>query len=85
MKQKEVTELTHRESLVKAKKTKLNSITNAVFIGMMIGIIIFSIIKNSFGFFTLIPLFFIYKAIENSRENKALEKHLKEETCDKND
>ena len=78
MKQKELSELTDQELLEEAKKTKSASITNAVFIGMMIGIVIFSIVKNSIGFFTLIPLFFAYKAFDKSKNNKALEKLLKE-------
>ena len=78
MKQKELSELTDQELLEEAKKMKSASITNAVFIGMMIGIVIFSIVKNSIGFFTLIPLLFAYKAFDKSKNNKALEKILKE-------
>ena len=78
MKQKDLSELTDQELLEEAKKMKSNSITNAVFIGFVIGIVIFSIVKNSLGFFTLIPLFFIYKAVNNSKKDKALEKLLKE-------
>ena len=58
---------------------KLTSITNAVLIGFLIGIVIYSIAKNSLGFFTLIPLFFAYKLINNSKyNNKELEQLLKE-------
>lgn len=78
MKQKERSELTDQELLEEAKKMKSTSITNAVFIGIMIGIVIYSIVKNSFGFFTLIPLFFAYKAFNNSKNNKALKNLLKE-------
>ena len=78
MRQKELLELTNQELLDEAKKMKSNSITNAVFIGFVVGIVIFSFVKNSLGFFTLIPLFFIYKAFNNSKKYKALEKLLKE-------
>lgn len=78
MKKEELSELTNQELLDQADKMKSNSISNAVFIGILIGIIIYSIVKNSFGFFTLIPLFFVYKAFNNSKNKKALEKHLKE-------
>jgi len=47
----------------------------------MIGVIIYSIIKNSLGFFTLVPIYFIYKVFnnpENNKNNKELEKLLKE-------
>lgn len=78
MKQKELSELTDQELLDEAKKMKSTSMINAVLIGFMIGIIIYSIVVNSIGFFTLIPLFFIYKITKGSKNNKALEKLLKE-------
>ena len=78
MKQKELSELTDQELLDEAKKMKSTSITNAVLIGLMIGIVIYSIAKNSVGFLTLIPLFFAYKLFNNSKNNKTLEKLLKE-------
>lgn len=77
MKQKELSELTDQELLDEAKKMKSTSITNAVFIGFMIGIVIYSIVKNSLGFLTLIPLFLLYKLIKNSKNNKSLEWELK--------
>lgn len=78
MKQKELSELTDQELLDEAKKLKSASIINAVLIGFMIGIIVYSIVKNSVGFLTLIPLFFAYKLFNNSKNNKALEALLKE-------
>lgn len=77
MKQKELSELTDQELLDKAKKTKSAAITNALFIGVMIGIVIYSIVKNSIGFFTLIPLFFAYKLVKNSKNDIPLETELK--------
>ena len=61
MEEKELSELTDQELLDKAKKMKSTSITNAVLIGFLIGIIVYNIAVNSLGFFTLIPLFFAYK------------------------
>jgi riboflavin transporter FmnP len=78
MTQEELSELTDQELLDQEKKMKSTSITNAVFIGFMIGIVIYSIVKNSLGFFTLIPLFFAFKLFKNSKNNKALEELLKE-------
>jgi hypothetical protein len=53
--------------------------------GFLFGIIMYSILVNSIGFFTLIPLFFIFKLYNNSKHNEAslkrnedLEKLLKE-------
>ncbi|MBT8220060.1 MAG: FUSC family protein [Bacteroidia bacterium] len=78
MKQEELSELTDQELLDKAQTMKSSPITDAVFIGFLIGIIIYSILNNSLGFFTLIPLFFIYKLFDKSKNYKALEKILKE-------
>lgn len=79
MEQKKLTELTDQELLQEAKKKKSAFITNAVLIGFLLGIVIYSIMKNSLGFFTLIPLFIAYKLINNSKyNNKELESLLKE-------
>lgn len=78
MSQKELSELTDQELLDEAKKMKSTSMTHALLIGAMIGIIIYSIWKNSLGFFTLIPLFFIYKLVINSKNDKELKRLLKE-------
>jgi hypothetical protein len=79
MKQKELSALTDQELLQEAKKMKSAAITNGVLIGFLIGIVFYSIIENSVGFFTLIPLFLAYKLINNSKYNKKeLEDLLKE-------
>jgi riboflavin transporter FmnP len=67
MTKKELSELTDQELLDKAKKTKTASVTNALLIGFCVGIIIFSFVKSTLGFFTLIPLYFIYKVVNNSK------------------
>lgn len=58
MTQKKISELTDEELLSEAKKMKSTSTVNALLIGVMIGVIIYSILKSTVGFFTLIPLFF---------------------------
>ena len=79
MESRKLTQLTDQELLQEAKKLKSASITNAVLIGFLIGIVFYSMVKNSLGFFTLIPLFFAYKLINNSKyNNKELENLLKE-------
>lgn len=79
MKGKNLSELTDQELLQEAKKMKSTSLTNAVLIGFLVGIVFYSIMKNSFGFLTLIPLFFAYKLINRSKyNNKELESILKE-------
>ena len=79
MESRKLTQLTDQELLQEAKKSKTASIINAVLIGFLIGIVFYSMVKNSLGFFTLIPLFFAYKLINNSKyNNKELENLLKE-------
>ncbi|MFT3704358.1 MAG: hypothetical protein QM802_18460 [Agriterribacter sp.] len=79
MKKKALSTLSDEELLREAKKMKSHAITNAVFIGALIGIFIYSLVKSSLGLFTLIPLFFAYKFIQKSRyDNHQLEQLLKE-------
>lgn len=81
MQEKELSALTDEELLAEAKKMKSTAVLNAVLIGFMIGIVIYSVAKNSVGFFTLIPLFFIFKVFNNpesNQKNTALKKLLKE-------
>jgi len=79
MKQKELSELTDQELLAEAKKVKSASIMNALLIGFLIGIVIYSVVKNTWGFLTLIPLYLAYKLINNSAyDTKELKRLLKE-------
>ncbi len=79
MKEKDLSALTDQELLQEVKKRKSATITNAVIIGFCAGVIFYSVVKSSWGFFTLIPLFIIYKLVNNSKyDNEALEKLLKE-------
>lgn len=78
MKQKELSDLTDQELLDEAKKMKTSSWIHAFLIGFMIGIVVYSVVKNTWGLLTLIPLFFIYKLTSNSSRNKELKKLLKE-------
>jgi hypothetical protein len=76
---KKLSELTDQELLQAAKKNKSASLTNAALVGFLIGVVFYSVVKNSWGFLTLIPLFLIYKLINNSKyDNKELENLLKE-------
>ncbi|RYG21664.1 MAG: FUSC family protein [Chitinophagaceae bacterium] len=79
MEPKSLTELSDQELLQEAKKMKSTAITNAILIGFLIGIVVYSVIQNSLGFLTLIPMFLAYKLINNSKYNaKELETRLKE-------
>lgn len=74
----ELAKLSNEELLKKAKKMKSTSQINALLVGVLIGIIIYSILKSTIGLFTLIPLFFAYKLINGSKNNSALKEILKE-------
>lgn len=78
MNYEELSALTDQELLEKAKKMKSTTIINALLIGFMIGVIIYSVVKNTLGFFTLIPLYIVYKLVNNSKKDNDLKKLLKE-------
>jgi riboflavin transporter FmnP len=73
----EFSNLSDQELLVEAKKMKSASTKSALVIGVMFGVIIYSAVKNTLGFFTLIPLFFIYKIVKNSKAHEELKNELK--------
>ena len=80
MNQKELSELTDQELLDEAKEMKSFSFTNALIIGFLMGVVFYSVVKNTWGIFTIIPLFFVYKLINDPKNKryKELEKLLKE-------
>lgn len=67
---KKLSELSDEELLKKAKKMKSTAITSAFIIGFMFGVILWSVAKNTWGLFTLIPLYIIYKVINDSKSDK---------------
>lgn len=71
-----LTKLSDQELLEKSKKIKSNNIVSAVLVGCMIGIAIYSSVKNGFGFFTIFPLFFLPIFINNNKKNKEVEKEI---------
>ena len=78
MKQKDLEKLTNEELLQEAKKIRSTNIFDAVAIGFLIGIAIFSVVKNGFGLLTFLPLVYIPIAVKNKTKNKALENLLRE-------
>ena len=81
MTKKELLELTDQELLIEAKKMKSASMTSALLIGFMFGVLVWGVAKNNIGLLTLIPLFFAYKFFNNPKNkenNSALVKLLKE-------
>lgn len=77
MKEKELTDLTEEELLQEQKKMKSNNTINGFLIGIMMGIAVYSTVKNGLGFFTFFPLVFGFIAFSNRKKIKALEEELK--------
>ena len=48
--------------------------STAVLIGIAFGIVLYSAVNNSLGFFTLIPLYFIYRFLNNNN-NDSVDSH----------
>ena len=67
MNQKELSELTDQELMDESKKTKPSPIINAFFIGFLVGILIYSLVVNSWGFLTLIPLIMVYRLLRKPK------------------
>lgn len=78
MEQIDLKSLSDEELLKEAKKMKSTNITNAFIVGFLAGIIIFSVVYNSWGLVTLIPLFFIYKLVNKPNQYKELKEIIKE-------
>jgi type IV secretory pathway VirB3-like protein len=78
MKKKELSALTDTELHDTAKKMKTASIVNAVLVGFLAGVIFYSVINNTWGLVTLLPLFLIYKLVNNTDYKKGdIEQELK--------
>lgn len=73
MAQNEYTQMTDQELLAEAKKLKSFSIINALLIGVLAGVIFYSVVKSSWGMLTLIPLYFIHKMIQDPKNKKVNE------------
>lgn len=75
---KEVTEYTDEELRLEIQQIKSSNILNAVLIGVMIGIAIYSTVKNGLGILTFFPLFFVPMMIKKRARKKVLEEQMKE-------
>jgi len=70
--------LTNEELLQVAKKVRSTTIFDAAIIGLLIGIAIYSVVKNGFGLLTFLPLVYLPIAAKNKAKNKLLNEKLKE-------
>jgi hypothetical protein len=77
MEQNNLKSLTDEQLLQEHKKLKSSNIINAFLIGALIGVAVYSAVKNGIGFFTFFPLFFVYLLFRNGKKAKALKEELK--------
>lgn len=78
MKQEELAALTNEELLQEAKKGKSTKIFDAVIIGILIGIAVYSTVKKGVGLLSFLPLVYLPIAAKNKIKNKLVEQLLKE-------
>ncbi|WP_020569853.1 hypothetical protein [Neolewinella persica] len=81
MTNKDLSELTDQELLAQAKEMKSAAIMHAVIIGFLMGIVIYSVATNSWGFLTLIPLYLAFRVFhkpENNKRHEAVKELIKE-------
>ncbi|NVM64857.1 hypothetical protein FHW88_003146 [Mucilaginibacter sp. SG538B] len=74
MKQKELAELTNDELLQDARKIKSGKLMDAVIFGFLIGVSVYSVVRNGFGLLTFLPLVYIPIAARNRVRNKEIER-----------
>jgi hypothetical protein len=82
---KDYSKLTLEELMLEEKKIKQNEILSAGFIGFCVGIMIFGLVKNGFGFlYIIIPLVLISAFYKNSQVQKEKLKEIQNEISNKN-
>jgi len=78
MNQKNTVELSDEELLKEAKRVKSTKIYDPVIFGILIGIAIYSTVKNGLGLLTFLPMVYLPIAAKNKLKIKELEKQLKD-------
>jgi len=76
-KENEFKDLSDIELLQKRKAVKSSLIVTCIIMGFLVGIAIYSAVKNGIGFFTFFPLFFVFIIAKNQANNKALFEEIK--------
>lgn len=75
--EKELSQLTDKELFDATEINKPSPMIDAFFIGFLVGIIIYSVAANSWGFLTLIPLYLMYIFLKKPKKYVLLKKELK--------
>ena len=87
MEEKEYSNLTDSELIIEAKNLKKRKVYSALIIGILTGIILFGTVawfmgptKNFVAFLLpmLFPIYFIYRIVKNSENDKELERVLQD-------
>ncbi len=78
MNQKNTAELTNEELLQEVKRMKATKLYDPVIFGVLIGIAIYSTVKNGLGLLTFLPMVYLPIAAKNKLKIKELAKLLKE-------
>ncbi len=76
MSAKPIPELTDAELLEEARKIKPAPILDALFIGFLVGVLIYGAAASAWGFTALIPLVLIYLLLKKSTRHRALHAEL---------
>lgn len=84
MSQVDLSHLSDEELLSEARNHKASPLLDAFFIGFLLGIIVFGVTANSFGFFLLAPLFLIYLMLKKPKRYAALQKEIRNRGLDSN-
>ena len=84
MKPENLTEFSDDHLVQGYKKIKTNEIIDAFIIGITIGIFVYCVVENGFGFFTFFPLIIGYLLIKNSANSKLIEKEIIKEMKSRN-
>ncbi|PDS26536.1 hypothetical protein [Flavobacterium branchiophilum] len=75
MQEDNLSALNDAELLKAFKKMKSTQITNAILIGFLIGVGLYSTVKKGIGFFTFFPLFFVLILLNQNKKSKINEKY----------
>lgn len=76
MNEEQLSQLSDEELLDVFKNNKPSPLLDAFFIGFLIGIVVYSVAANAWGFITLIPLFLIYLFLKKPKQYKAINSEL---------
>ncbi len=76
MNSNEFSKLSNEEIEQEIKKLKSNSKTQGVLIGLFVGIAIYALVKNGFGFSSFFPIILVVILLNNRKKISALENEL---------